>query len=175
MVMGGVSVMADQSILRTMVGADQIRPDRRTVIAGGAAVVAVSLTAPFTAAAADEPSAVYAEALATALAGRKPEPKGIVFEVPEIAENGNTVPFVVGVESPMTETDNVRSIQVLSTANPQPVLARFSFTPASGKAFVTGRMRLARSQDVVALAELSDGRLLLAKTTVKVTIGGCGG
>jgi sulfur-oxidizing protein SoxY len=139
-------------------------PDRRAVLAGAAALGAAGFLPPSVALADDGPSAAFAEAYDALLAGRKPAPKGVLFDVPEIAENGNTVPFVVGVESPMTEADNVRTLHVLSTANPQAVLARFSFTPASGKAQVTGRIRLARSQDV-----------LVAKTAVKVTIGGCGG
>ena len=95
--------------------------------------------------------------------------------MPEIAENGNTVPFTISVDSPMTETDNVKAIHVLATANPQPGVATFRFSPLSGKATVASRMRLARTQDVIAIAELSDGRFLMSKRNVKVTIGGCGG
>jgi sulfur-oxidizing protein SoxY len=54
-------------------------------------------------------------------------------------------------------------------------VAAFRFSPLSGKATVAGRMRLARTQDVIGIAELSDGRFLTSKRNVKVTIGGCGG
>jgi len=66
-------------------------------------------------------------------------------------------------------------LHVFSTGNPQPVVGSFHFTSASGKAAVSGRMRLARTQDIVAVAEMSDGKLFTGKRTVKVTIGGCGG
>jgi sulfur-oxidizing protein SoxY len=64
---------------------------------------------------------------------------------------------------------------VFATGNPQVDVASFYFSPASGKASVASRMRLAKTQDVLGLAELSDGRFLMGKRTVKVTIGGCGG
>jgi len=99
----------------------------------------------------------------------------ITLEMPEIAENGNTVPFSVAVDSPMSEEEYVKAIHVLSTGNPQPTVATFHFTPQSGKAAVASRMRLAKTQDVLSVAELSDGKFALAKRTVKVTIGGCGG
>ena len=105
----------------------------------------------------------------------KPSEGKFTLELPEIAENGNTVPFTVSVESPMTEKDHVKAIHVIATANPQPGVATFRLTPLSGKAAVSSRMRLARTQDVIGIAELSDGRFLMAKRPVKVTIGGCGG
>ena len=85
------------------------------------------------------------------------------MDLPEIAENGNTVPFTVIVDSPMTEKDYVKAMYVISTGNPQPGVATFRFTPQSGKAAVASRMRLARTQDIIALAELSDGKFLQAK------------
>lgn len=99
----------------------------------------------------------------------------IAMDLPEIAENGNVVPFTLVVDSPMTEQAYVRSVWVFSTANPQPLIGTFRFTAESGKAAVSSRMRLAKTQDVIALAELSDGTFLAAQKNVKVTIGGCGG
>ena len=110
------------------------------------------------------------------LYGRTAEPSDkIRLDAPEIAENGNTVPFTIAVESPMTEADYVRAMHLISTGNPQPGVATFKFTPDSGKASVSSRMRLGQTQDVIVLAEMSDGRFLMAKRNVKVTIGGCGG
>jgi len=103
------------------------------------------------------------------------EGKILTVDIPEIAENGNTVPFTIAVESPMTEAEYVKAAHIVSTGNPQADVASFTFTPESGKAIVSSRMRLAKSQDVVAVAELSDGRFMMAKKSVKVTIGGCGG
>lgn len=106
--------------------------------------------------------------------GIRPEEGRVTLEMPEIAENGNTVPFTVDVEIPMTAANHVRAVHVLSTENPQALVATFRFGPLSGKASVAGRMRLAKTQPVVVLAELSDGTLLTTRRTVKVTIGGCG-
>jgi len=111
----------------------------------------------------------------TLLGDATPVEGRISLDLPQIAENGNTVPFTVSVDSPMSETDNVRTIYIIATANPQPGVATFHFSPLSGKAMVASRMRLARTQDVLAIAELGDGRFLMSKRNVKVTIGGCGG
>lgn len=94
---------------------------------------------------------------------------------PEIAENGNSVPISFTVDSPMTEDAYVESVMLLASDNPAAEVATFHFTPRSGKATASTRMRLAKTQDVVAVAKLSDGSLLRASSNVKVTIGGCGG
>lgn len=98
----------------------------------------------------------------------------LTLTLPELAENGNVVPYTVAVESPMTDEDYVRTLHLLSTANPQAVVATFHLIPATGKASVSGRMRLAKTQDVVAIAELSTGQLLVSVRKIEVTIGGCG-
>ena len=105
----------------------------------------------------------------------KPVDGKLTMDLPEIAENGNTVPFTINVDSPMTDANYVKAVHVISTGNPQPGVATFRFTPQSGKAAAASRMRLARTQDIIALAELSDGKFLQVKRSVKVTIGGCGG
>ncbi len=110
------------------------------------------------------------------IAGGKSLTEGrIQLELPEIAENGNTVPLKLEVQSPMTDSDYVKAVHVFAEGNPTPEVATFKFTPANGKAYVSTRMRLAKTQDVVAVAEMSDGSLFTARKTVKVTIGGCGG
>ena len=148
--------------------------DRRDfLLMGTAAVLATAFFAG--AAAGDDKSPGFDEALKKITGDAKPIESKIALELPEIAENGNTVPFNVAVDSPMTEKDYVKAIHVLSTGNPQALVATFHLTPASGKAAVSSRMRLAKTQDIYALAELSDGKVLLGKRTVKVTIGGCGG
>ncbi|MEZ5855203.1 MAG: thiosulfate oxidation carrier protein SoxY [Hyphomicrobiaceae bacterium] len=107
--------------------------------------------------------------------GQKPKAEKIVLEIPEIAENGNTVPYTISVESPMTDSDYIKAVHVLSSANPLPNIASFYFGPAVGRATLASRMRLAKTQDVLILAERSDGQFLMAQRAVKVTIGGCGG
>jgi len=102
-------------------------------------------------------------------------PGKIAMDVPEIAENGNTVPFNISVESPMSEAEYVKALHIVSTGNPLPQIGAFEFSPQSGKAQVSSRMRLGKTQEIVALAQMSDGKFYMTKRTVKVTIGGCGG
>ena len=110
------------------------------------------------------------------LIGDKPTKDGkITFELPQIAENGNTVPMGFEVDSPMTDKDYVKSVHVFADKNPHPDVASFHFTSASGRAKANTRMRLSKSQNIVAVAEMSDGSVYMAKAPVKVTIGGCGG
>lgn len=84
------------------------------------------------------------------------------------------VAYTVSVTSPMTEADRVVRLHLLSSANVKPVLSVFQFTAASGAANVSGRIRLAKTQKVVAVAELSGRRFLLAEKMVEVTVGSCG-
>lgn len=95
--------------------------------------------------------------------------------LPEIAENGSKVPMEVEVKSPMTESDHVKAVYVFAEGNPEPEVATFRFTPANGRAWASTRIRLAQTQDVVAVAEMSDGSMYSARQEVRVTIGGCGG
>ncbi|MBZ8132007.1 thiosulfate oxidation carrier protein SoxY [Afifella sp. IM 167] len=107
--------------------------------------------------------------------GTEPQSGRITLTAPEIAENGNTVPVSVYVESPMTAEDHVASVMLLAEGNPNPDVATFHFTPMSGEATATTRMRLAKTQNVVAVAKMSDGSVYVDRKEVKVTIGGCGG
>ena len=97
------------------------------------------------------------------------------MDLPQIAENGNTVPLTIEIDSPMSDADHVKSVHIFAEGNPLPDVASIHFTPRCGVARASTRMRLAGTQNVVAVAELSDGRVVGAKTEVKVTIGGCGG
>lgn len=107
--------------------------------------------------------------------GAGPEQGRIVLTLPEIAEDGSSVPLQVSVESPMTEADHVKVIHVFADGNPQPEVVSFRFTPASGRAAASTRIRLAKTQNVIALAETSDGSLYRTSREVQVTIGGCTG
>lgn len=93
---------------------------------------------------------------------------GITLTAPEIAENGNTVP--VSVNAP-----GAVAIMLLAAGNPEPAVATFTFGPAAGSQTAATRIRLAKTQDVIALAKMADGSIVQAQATVKVTIGGCGG
>jgi sulfur-oxidizing protein SoxY len=117
-----------------------------------------------------------AMALVTKFAGgAEPQAGTLTLTAPEIAENGNTVPISVSVESPMSDSDYVQSVMLLADGNPRPEVITFNFTPMSGQATATTRMRLAKTQNVIAVAKTSTGAVYMDKREVKVTIGGCGG
>ncbi|MGA7487687.1 MAG: thiosulfate oxidation carrier protein SoxY [Xanthobacteraceae bacterium] len=97
------------------------------------------------------------------------------LDLPEIAENGNTVPMTVSVESPMTEQSYVSDVLIVSDGNPRGGVATFHFSPASGAAEANTRIRLAETQNIIAVAKMNDGSFFMASKPVKVTIGGCGG
>ncbi len=99
----------------------------------------------------------------------------VTVKLPEIAENGRTVPITISVDSPMTDSDYVKSIHVVAERNPTPEVISINMTPAMGKAEVSTRMRLGETQNVRAAAIMSDGSVYTGTKQVKVTIGGCGG
>jgi sulfur-oxidizing protein SoxY len=146
---------------------------RRSALAvTGGAVAAASLPATPTLAQARNNSAD----LIRAFTGGKAATAGRVkLEAPEIAENGNTVPFTVTVESPMTEADHVTDVLVVADGNPLGGVCKFMFNPRSGIAEANTRIRLAETQNIVAVAKMSDGSFFTGTVNVKVTIGGCGG
>jgi sulfur-oxidizing protein SoxY len=108
--------------------------------------------------------------------GGKTADKGkISIELPEIAENGNTVPLQVSVDAPMTADNYVSDVLVVAEGNPNPGVATFHFSPMSGKAAASTRIRLATTQNIVVVAKTSKGEFFTGQKLVKVTIGGCGG
>ena len=107
--------------------------------------------------------------------GKKPSEGKVRLDLPEIAENGNTVPMTVTVDSPMTEQSYVTDVLVVADGNPRGGVATFHFSPASGVAEANTRIRLAATQNITAVAKMNDGALFSVSKQVKVTIGGCGG
>ena len=93
---------------------------------------------------------------------------GVTLDTPEIAENGNTVPISVSAEG-------ASAIMVLAAGNPTPPVATFNFGPLAGASSASTRIRLAGTQDVIAIAKMADGSFARTSKEVKVTIGGCGG
>jgi sulfur-oxidizing protein SoxY len=108
--------------------------------------------------------------------GGKPTESGkIAIDLPEIAENGNTVPLSIKVDSPMSAADYVSEILVVGDANPNAGIVTFHFTPLSGRAEVASRIRLGGTGNVTVAAKTSTGQLYRDQKSVKVTVGGCGG
>ncbi|KHA51128.1 thiosulfate oxidation carrier protein SoxY [Sulfitobacter geojensis] len=113
-------------------------------------------------------SAAGEDAIAAFTGGAEVGTGDIKLTAPEIAENGNTVPIEVS-------SGSATEILVLAMGNPTPGVANFKFGKLAASRFASTRIRLAGTQDVVAIAKLEDGSFVQASSTVKVTIGGCGG
>ena len=135
---------------------------RDVMVLATGSVAAYGLNAvPARASAADDAIAAFA-------GGAELADGGVGLDIPEIAENGNAVPIRIS-------TDGAVAIMVFATGNPLPGVARFSFGPLSASSSGSTRIRLARSQDVIAVAKMEDGTFRKTNRSVKVTIGGCGG
>ena len=137
---------------------------RREALAMGAGAVAVA-TLPMPSFAAD---ATAEDRIKEFTGGAEVKEGGVTIGAPEIAENGNTVPVEVSA-------DGAASIMLLATGNPRPEVAVFNFGALAAASAAKTRIRLAGTQDLVAVAKMADGSFAQAKRTVKVTIGGCGG
>jgi sulfur-oxidizing protein SoxY len=156
-------------LIRSVIG-------RRDFLLGAAGIAACATLVDFGLHAfAQDAAPTIDDTLKKIIGDAKPVEGLITFDLPEIAENGNTVPYSFAVESPMTDSDYVKTVHVIATGNPNPEIASFAFTPLAGKAAAASRMRLAKTQDAMIVAEMSSGKFFMNKRNVKVTIGGCGG
>ncbi|SIS49328.1 thiosulfate oxidation carrier protein SoxY [Phaeovulum vinaykumarii] len=108
------------------------------------------------------------DAIAAFTGGATPAEGGVTLTAPEIAENGNTVPIAV-------DAPGAVAVAVFATGNPETGVVTFRFGPAAGSRMASTRVRLAKTQDVIAVAQMEDGSFARTSATVKVTIGGCGG
>lgn len=140
---------------------------RRAALSGSLAVTLL----PWTGARA---TSVDLDAAIKEIAGdRAIKPGRIKLDIPPLIENGNAVPLTVSVESPMTAADHVKAIHVFNEKNPQPHVFNAYLSPANGRATIATRIKLADTQKVVGLAEMSDGTLWSASADVIVTIAAC--
>jgi sulfur-oxidizing protein SoxY len=123
------------------------------------------------------PAAATPESMQAAIReviGEAPVKKGkVTLDLPPIVENGNAVACSVSVESPMTPADHVKAIHIFNEKNPQPNVISVRLGPRAGRASFATRIRLADSQQVVAIAELSDGSLWSDSIDVIVTLAAC--
>ncbi|TMH77941.1 MAG: SoxY-related AACIE arm protein [Betaproteobacteria bacterium] len=97
----------------------------------------------------------------------------VKLQLPPLIDNGNSVPFSVVVESPMTEADYVRAIHVLTEKNPLPDVVSVRLSPRAGRATLSTRVRLADTQTVTAIAQMSDGSFWSDSAEVVVTLSAC--
>jgi sulfur-oxidizing protein SoxY len=143
------------------------RWSRRSVLGG----LAATLTLMAVPVRADD--ALVAEAVKTLFGDRPRQDGRIKVTLPPLAETGNTVPISVEVDSPLTETDFVKQVAIISTKNPRAMVATMMFGPKAAKPVFSTNMRLNGTQDVIVMAEMSDGTIWQTQTRVKVTVGAC--
>ena len=141
---------------------------RRQVLAAGAGALSLAIT---------RPARATPETMAAAIkafVGEADVRKGRVsLDIPPLVENGNSVPVTVTVESPMTPSDFVKSIALFNERNPQPNVAHFHLGPRAGRATVSTRIRLGDSQNIVAIAQMSDGSFWSDSAELIVTLPAC--
>ena len=146
---------------------------RRFMLAAGALVTGPVLAQPSQPSSRFQPVQDIRPLLQELTRGAAPKEGGIHIELPQIAENGNSVPLHLSVQSPMTEADHVEALHVIAERNPRPLVATFHFGPAAGRAEVSTRVRLAGTQKLTVLAALSGGRFLIQQQDVLVTSAAC--
>lgn len=151
-------------------GGAPVLPDRtrRRLVAASPAIVLLSWRPAFAT------PEVMTAAIREVTGGRATVEGGVEVDLPRIADNGNVVPLTVRVDSPMLPEDHVRAIHVFAEENPLPRVVSFHLGPHYPKGEVATRIRLARSQRVVVVAETSAGTFRTATAQVEVTISACG-
>ena len=146
------------------------RPTRRDLLGAiaGAGIVSVICVEPSRATPASMKAAIRN------VVGEASVKKGRVhIDVPPLVENGNLVSLTIDVDSPMTPKDHVKAIHVFNELNPQPNVISVHIGPRAGRAKISTRFRLADTQTVVAIAEMSDGSFYSASADVVVTLAAC--
>ena len=97
----------------------------------------------------------------------------VTLDIPPLVENGNSVPLIVTVDNPMTETNFVQTIAIFNERNPESNIGNFHLSPRSGRAWISTRIRLGDSQMIVAVAKLKDGSLWSGSAELIVTLPAC--
>lgn len=118
------------------------------------------------------PEAVQ-QAIRQRIGERQPQPGGMTLTLPKIAETGNSVPLTVAVDSPMSAEAHALRIHLFVPGNPEVVAATYHLGERAGRAQISTQIRLARTQTVLALAEMSDGSVRSDAASIVVTLGAC--
>jgi len=141
-------------------------------VTGGAAA-GLGLCAVITVTPASATPAEMQEAVRSVIGSARVTPGKVKLELPPLIENGNAVPLTITVDSPMTDAQHVRAVHIFTEKNPQPYVVSFHLGPRAGRARVSTRMRLADSQTVLAICELSDGSFWSDSAGIVVTLAAC--
>lgn len=151
-----------------MIRAPFLHPTRRATLALAAGAVGVLAVRPARATPESRDAAIRAFAGEAEI-----KPGRVVLDLSPLVENGNSAPLTVTVESPMSEADHVRRIAVFNETNPQPNVVTVTLGPRAGRARIATRIRLAGSQRITAIAEMSDGSFWSGGADVIVTLAAC--
>ena len=146
---------------------------REFMVTAGAAAGALGLSAVVAVEPARATPASMQEAIRKVAGQARITPGKITLDLPPLSENGHAVPLTVSVESPMTADDHVKAVHVFTEKNPQPDVVTFRLGPRAGRARMTTRIRLADTQTVTAVCELSDGSFWSGTADVVVTLAAC--
>jgi sulfur-oxidizing protein SoxY len=147
-----------------------MRPSRRQFLIGSAGIGMASAL-PLESASATP--AMLEEAIRNVIGEANLQTGKIMLEVPPLVENGNTVPVTIIVDSPMSAAEHVKAIHVFNEKNPQPHVISITLGPRAGKARIATRIKLADTQRIVGIAEMSDGSFWTGEANVIVTIAAC--
>lgn len=147
-----------------------MRPSRREFLIGSAGI---GLASALPLESASATPAMLEEAIRNVIGEANLQAGKITLEVPPLVENGNTVPVTIIVDSPMSKADHVKAIHVFNEKNPQPHVISITLGPRAGKARIATRIKLADTQRIVGIAEMSDGSFWSASADVIVTLQAC--
>jgi len=148
-------------------------PNRRRVLVTSAALGGAMLLPALQPALAAASTADLATAVRTYTGGAIVLAGKVKLQVSELVDNGNVVPITITVDSPMTPASHVKAVALFNEKNPQREVAKFALGPNSGKAMVSTRIRLATTQKLVAVAQMSDGSFWSGSADVIVTLAAC--
>ncbi len=153
--------------------ADKTATRRRFLAVAGGAIGALGSGSLLTVRTAQATPASMAAAIRGAIGEAQVRPGKVKLDLPPLVENGNTVPLTVTVDSPMTAANHVKRLHIFNEKNPEPNIVTFHLGPRAGRASISTRVRLADTQTVVAIAELSDGTFWSGSVDIVVTIAAC--
>ena len=146
---------------------------RRDFLATAGVIASCTLSPPLRAQMTRTPLNNMPQVIAKLTGGKAVNRGRVKLAVPPLVENGHLVPLTVTVDSPMTEAEHVKAIHVFTERNPLPEMASFRLGPRAGRAQVSTRVRMADTQNVVAIAQMSDGSFWSATEHIIVTLAAC--
>jgi sulfur-oxidizing protein SoxY len=148
-------------------------PSRRSVLQAAGALAGAGTFARITLRPALATPEMMQDAVRAAIGEAQVQKGKVKLDLPPLVENGNSVPCTVTVDSPMTANDHVKAIHIFNEKNPQPNVISVKLGPRAGKASFSTRIRLADTQNITAIAEMSDGSCWSDEVFVIVTLAAC--